>query len=153
MVTIATTTIGPGLLKLGAGGDAFQAEVRLQSCTISWSESVSRVEGRKVLSGGSTLASEKSTYAAQISGKIASDFDDDAGLVTWSWVHKGEIQDFLYVPNSEAERAVQGECRPIPLDFGGDVDADGPDVDFTWNCVGEDPVLGTYTGGVFTADA
>jgi hypothetical protein len=153
MTTIATTTIGPGTLKLGSGGDAFQAEVRLESCTISWSESVSRTDGRKVLSGGSTLASEKATYTAQISGKIVSDFDDDAGLVSWTWAHKGLEEAFLYVPNSDAERAVQGECRIIPLDFGGDVDADGPDVDFTWNCTGEEPVLGDFAAGVFTADA
>lgn len=153
MTVIETTTIGPGTLKLGTGGDAFQAEVRLESFAITWSESVTRNEGRKVLSGGTTLPSEKATYTAQASGKIVSDFDDDAGLVAWTWNHKGSDEDFLYVPNSDAERAAQGQCRIVPLVFGGDVDADGPDVDFTWNCTGEDPVLGDFTAGVFTADA
>lgn len=142
MTTIDTVTIGPGLLKLGDG--PLGAEVRLMSCTIAWSETVTRTEARKVLSGGSTLATEKATYTATISGKIVQDFDDGAGVVAWSWVHKGTNQDFLYVPNSDVDRAVQGQCRPIPLDVGGDVDVDGPEADFTWNCTGDDPVLGAY---------
>lgn len=154
MTTIETTTIGPGVLKLGTGGTAFLAEVRLESCTITWSESVSRNEARKVLSGGQTRVSEKATYSAQISGKIVSDFDDGAGLVAWTWLHRGTDKEFLYVPNSDADRAAQGEFRVIPLDFGGDVDADGPDVDFTWNCTGDLPILGDYdpVGGTVTPD-
>jgi hypothetical protein len=153
VATISTTTIGPGVLTLGAGGTAFSAEVRLQSFTVGWSESVSRTESRKFLSGDISAPSDKVTYSSSVSGKIASDFDDPDGLVTWSWVHRGTEQDFVYVPNSDAERAVRGNLRPIPLDFGGDVEASGPDVDFTWSTVGADPELGTYTAGVFTADA
>lgn len=142
MTTIDTVTIGPGLLKLG--DPKLGAEVRLLSCTISWSESVTTTDPRKVLSGGQTRRKSKALYTATISGKIVQDFDSGAGLVSWSWVNKGTDQPFLYVPNSDVDRAVQGECRPIPFDVGGDVDVDGPEADFAWACVGDDPVLGAY---------
>lgn len=140
-MTIETVTIGPGVLKLG--DPAIGAEVRLLSCTVSWSENVTRTDGRKVLSGGTTKASEKVTFTATLSGKVVQDFEA-AGLVAWTWLNKGEYQDFLYVPNLDADRAVQGRCSPIPLDFGGDVDTDGPEADFTWRCEDPGPVLGDY---------
>lgn len=152
MVTeIETTKIGPGLFKLG--DPALGAEVRLMSFTVSWSESVARTEARKVLSGAQTPVSEIATFTATGSGKVVQDIEDAAGVVAWSWEHKGTPQPCLYVPNNDVDRAVQGVISPIPLDFGGDVDADGPESDFTWRFIGE-PILGTYDpiGDEFTPD-
>lgn len=142
---IETVTLGPGLLKLKLGADpAIAAETRLMSFTVAWSESVTRTESRKLLGGGRTKARETSVFTATVAGKVIQDWEDPDGLVPFTWLNKGEEVTFVYVPNEDVDRAVQGVTYPIPLDVGGDVDVDGPEADFTWRTEDGSVVLGDY---------
>ena len=152
---VETVTIGPGLLKLKHADDpTIAAEVRLMSCTVAWSESVTRTEGRKLLGGGRTKSKSTSVFTATLAGKFVQDWEDEDGVVAFTWLQRGEPVDFTYVPNEDVDRAVQGVTYPIPLDVGGDVDVDGPEADFTWRTEDDSVVLGAYDpfGGIVTPD-
>jgi hypothetical protein len=60
---------------------------------------------------------------------------DTAGLVAWSWAHKGEDVPFTYTPSTAVGTAITGTVTVDPLSIGGDIGSK-PTSDFTWTCVG-----------------
>lgn len=131
---LTTTKLGPGTLTLGAG--ALEVSSQLTSCKVTPSESVTTTDRKKVLSGESTEPSESVDFTYALEGNFLQDLAVGA-VVDWSWTNKGTEQPFTFVPNTAADRQVQGVLKPVPLSIGGDeVDADMAS-DFTWRIIGE----------------
>lgn len=128
-MAIKRYTIGPGTLTLGSGPLAVAAQVL--SCTVEVSESVTRKEAKKVLSGEELPASEKATYTATLKAKLLQDLDL-GGVVDWSWDNKGTTQDVTFTPNTADGGNIDGTVRPIPITVGGEVDDDSPESDISW---------------------
>lgn len=130
-MTIRSYKMGPGVLTLN-DGSPFEASGQLKSCKVEWSEATSSTDAIPVLSGEEIAGEEEATYSAKLSGSVLQDLET-AGLVAWTWEHKGETVTFSFEPNSAGESKVTGSCRIIPLTVGGDVKS-RPDSDFTWAC-------------------
>jgi hypothetical protein len=82
---------------------------------------------------GDTLGGAR-TYGAELDVTAVQDLDT-AGLVAWSWAHKGEDVPFTYTPSTAVGTAITGTVTVDPLSIGGDIGSK-PTSDFTWTCVG-----------------
>lgn len=136
---IKSFKLGPGTLTLDPGGAALEVSAQITNGRIEWSESVNSTDPIPVLSGEELPGEDEVTYAATLAGNVVQDIDA-AGLVAWSWTHKGETVNFTFVPSTTDGREVTGTVRVIPLTLGGDVNTRNQS-DFTWTCP-SDPVLG-----------
>lgn len=140
-MTIKTQPMGPGTLTFGVGPLAVSSQVR--AATVEWTESVTRKEAKKVLSGEELPASEKATYTAVLKVKVIQEMDN-GGLVAWSYANRGTDQAVEFVPNTAEGGSIDGTIRPVPITLGGEVDDDSPESDFTWSFV-DLPALTTNT--------
>lgn len=130
--------MGPGTLNLGAGPLAVSAQVA--SCQVTPSENVSEGEVIPVLSGDELREDDEVTYTFVLSGNVVQDIDA-AGFVAYTWENKGEEHAFTFIPSTAEGRKVTGTCRIVPVVIGGEVKKRNRS-DFSFRCVGDDPVLG-----------
>lgn len=127
-------TTGPGSLVFGSpGGTEFAAQVI--SCTVEWD--VDSEDDIHVLSGG--VVPGEDVFTAKLTGELLQDLSL-SGINTYSWDNKGEVVDFIFIPNTAADRQVSGEVKVVPLSVGGEVKQKARS-EFEWPCVGE-PTLG-----------
>lgn len=134
-MTIQSYRMGPGTLSL----DAQDASGQVTNCRIEWDESVQSTDAIPVLSGEELATDDDVTYGAKLLGNVVQDIDA-AGLVAFTWTHRGQEVDFVFVPADSEGRQVTGVVRIIPLTLGGDVKKRNQ-ADFTWVIIG-DPSLG-----------
>ena len=135
-MTIKKYAVGEGVLTVGPPETAQVMTAQIEEAHIEWSEDVP--DARKVLSGEELQ--QKAKYTATLTGTVIQDLSD-AGLVEWTWTHKGETHPFTFSPAAATGREITGDLRVGPLDVGGEVDEDAPTSDLSWACIGE-PVLG-----------
>ena len=137
-MTVKSYKLGPGTLTLGPGSPA-AIESQVTGCKVTWAESVAAGDVVPVLSGEELQDDDVVTYAATLSGNVVQD-GDAAGLVWWTWEHKGETVPFTFVPSTDLGTEASGTVRIVPLDFGGDEAKKRPRSDFSWACP-DDPSL------------
>lgn len=138
-MAIKKRVIGPGAFKLlDANGLATDFSCQLTTMTVAWSDDTG--DDIAVLCGDEEKGD--TTWSATASGTMYQD-RDLAGLVAWTWTHKGETFDSIFVGNTDDGSEVFGRITVKPLDFGGDVKT-SPTSDFEWSYVGE-PVIRTLT--------
>lgn len=131
-MTLYKKPIGPGRLTLtDADGLATDFSCQLTSTTVAWSDDTG--DPVDVLCGEEEPGD--TTWSATISGTMYQDRRLQ-GLVAWTWAHKGEKFDSVFVGNNDDGTQVTGKVTVKPLDFGGDVKA-SPTSDFEWAYVGE----------------
>jgi hypothetical protein len=128
--------LGPGTLILGEDATEVDASCLLEAATVSWDKT--KVDDKKRLCGQVLVG--KTTYTSTLAGTLDQDLADPAGLVYYSWAHRGEVLPFVYVPNTAAGAQVSGELVIDPLDVGGSTEDDNLTSEFEWAIVG-DPVL------------
>lgn len=131
-MTVNVQRLGPGVLTLGAGALAVQAQ--LTGCKVVPSEAVKTEEAEKVLSGEELPQTDTPSYTYTLQGEYLQDFLA-AGVVAWSWANKGTNQVFSFKPNGSAA-TIAGVLQPVPLQVGGDTVGDRMKSTFTWRCVG-----------------
>jgi hypothetical protein len=130
---VNSTKLGPGTLIFTIAATPIDASCQVSSATVAWSKN--KDDDVRMLCGD--VKPGATTYTAQLSGTIDQDLSDTAGIVFWTWDHRGEVAGFEYVPNSDAGATVTGDVLVDPLDVGGDTGGDDMTSDFTWDCVGE----------------
>lgn len=130
-MAVKSYKVGPGTLTFGGAGSLMDATTQITKAVIK--PTVSSEDAITTLSGD-TLGGAR-TYGADLDVTAVQDDLDAAGLVAWSWAHRGEDVLFTYTPNTVLGRAITGTVTVDPLDIGGDVGAK-PTSDFTWSCVG-----------------
>jgi len=127
------TKFGPGTLTLGSVGTPIDVSCQIISCQVTWEkdkdDDVIVLCGETV--GGSTI------YTATLEGEIFQDVADAAGILYFSWDHKGETIPFTFVPNTAAAASCAGDLIIDPLTFGSDEPKANMTSDFAWSCVGE----------------
>lgn len=135
-----TVKLGPGLLTIGETGTLVDFTCQITGATVAWTVDVG--DDTPVLCG-ETVPGER-TYSSTLSGTLYQDLGAvaPAGIVDFSWAHKGEEVPFEFVPSTTAGQSVTGSVVVDPLDVGGDTAGENMTSDFEWTIVGE-PVLGT----------
>jgi hypothetical protein len=138
-----TVKLGPGLLSIGETGTLIDFTCQVTAAHVDWS--VDEGDDTQVLCG-ETVPGER-TYSSALAGTLYQDLGDAAGIVAYSWAHKGEEVPFTFTPNTVAATQVAGSVILDPLTVGGDTAGENMTSDFEWKIVGEP----TLTGGVTTA--
>ncbi len=134
-MAIESYAVGPGSLIFGAPGSPGEQAAQITSATVQFS--TESEDDTDVLSGEVLAGEETSTYA--LAASLLQDLSE-SGLVQWSWLNRGTVVPFEYVPNSAKGRSITGEVKVRPINVGGDVksrassDVEFPGVGF--------PVLG-----------
>lgn len=133
-MTVNSYKVGPGTLTLGTGpGVQFQAQVR--SMTVQVSENVKTQEAVPMLSGEQLAEEETASYKYALAVSFQQDLAD-AGIVDYTWTNEGQSVAFEYVPNTVEAASVEGTCRIVPINIGGDADT-RPSSDVTFQCIGK----------------
>jgi hypothetical protein len=131
-----STRLGPGTLTIGTA-TPFDASCQLANGVVAWDKD--KDDDIRVLCGDTVPGA--TTYTSTFSGTFLQDLADEAGLVAYTWEHKGESLPFEYVPNTAAGATVTGTITVDPLDVGSDGDyGEVMEADFEWDLVGE-PLL------------
>lgn len=134
--------VGPGVLTFTiapAAGVPFSAQVR--SCKVTPSESVKTQEAVPMLSGDELAEEETASYKYVLAVSFQQDLSAN-GVIDWTWDHEGDQATFDYTPNSEDGASIDGVCRIVPIEVGGDADT-RPASDVTFACIGKP----TFTPG------
>ena len=93
---------------------------------------------------GETVPGERA-YTSVLAGTLYQDLGDAAGIVAYSWAHKGEEVPFRFIPSTTAGDEVTGTLILDPLSVGGDEAGTNMTSDFEWAIVGE-PTLAADVG-------
>ena len=135
-MTAKVTKFGPGTLTLGEVGSPIDVSCQVINAQIEWDKDK---DDDQVVLCGETVAGA-TTYTASLTGEMFQDVADAAGILFYSWEHKGETVPFTFTPSTAAGTKADGELVLDPLTFGSDEPKANMTSDFTWDCVGE-PVL------------
>lgn len=136
-MTINSTKVGPGVLSIGA--IAFQAQCA--SAELQVTENVDSTDKVDVLSGETLAAQDTATYTYQLVVTFLQDLGvaATAGIVAYSWANAGLTKAFIYTPSNAAaagSKTWTGNLRVVPLNIGGDVGAQAPTSQVTFQVIG-----------------
>src|SRR5262245_12454617 len=140
-----TVKLGPGLLTVGATGTEVDFTCQITGAVVEWSADVG--DDTTVLCG--EVVPGERTYSSTLSGTLYQDLGAaaNAGIVQYSWDHKGETVPFVFTPSTTAAQSVTGNVILDPLSVGGDTAGENMTSDFEWAIVGE-PTLGPSAAGL-----
>lgn len=138
--------LGPGTVTVGAVGSEVDFSCQVTAAVVEWE---SDQDDDTIVLCGDTVAGAI-TFSATFSGTVFQDTSDDAGLVAFTWAHKGESVPLVFVPSTAGGKQVTGTVTIVPLSIGGDEAGSNMTSDFEWAFVGE-PVLGDFTPVTTTA--
>ena len=133
MPAAKVTKFGPGTLTLGEVGAPVDISCQLINAQIEWDKD--KDDDETVLCG--EVVAGATTYTASLTGELFQDVADIAGILFYSWEHKGETVPFTFTPNTAAGTHADGELVLDPITFGSDEPKANMRSDFTWDCVGE----------------
>jgi hypothetical protein len=132
MAVLETIDLGPGTLKIGATGSEIDASCLINNVKITMSKD--KADDRTMLCGD--VKPGAVTYTYSLTGNLDTDVDDPAGLFALSQAEPGSVQDFSFVPNTEAATSATGSLVVDPLDFGADESGAPLQSDFEFDLVG-----------------
>lgn len=136
-MAIQSYVMGPGVLELGSGPLAVQAQVA--KCIVRCSEKVKTTDPEPMLSGEDLTTPDVVTLEWKVEVTIVQDLAT-GGVVSYTWDNAGDEVPLRFVPSNTADREVNATIRLVPLDVGGDPKT-RPKSDQTWVIVGT-PTLG-----------
>ena len=138
------TKLGPGKLTIGATAPLLlDLSCQVSAAKIEWDKD--KEDDTPVLCGETVAGG--TTYSAKLTASVLLDLSD-AGMVDFTWTHKGEQLPFVFEPNTEAGKSVTGTLTVDPIDVGGDEVKKNMSVDIEWDIVGEPDWETTPVGGM-----
>lgn len=149
MPTAKVTRFGPGTLTLGETATPIDISCQLISAAIEWDKD--KDDDETVLCGD--VVPGATTYTAQLTGEMFQDVADAAGILFYSWEHKGETVPFTFVPNTAAGTEASGNVTLDPITFGSDEPKANMRSDFTWDIVGEPTLTAGAPAGLAEGEA
>lgn len=133
---MATRTLGPGSLKIGATATPREFAMNLTNCRIT---SDTSSEDPTPMLDGSEMDGED-TYAFALAGKIQQDYDYDS-LERYCFDNRGKLEPFVFTPANDGGIDWSGTVKIRPVsEMGGDVKKRNT-TDF------EFPIIGAPTPG------
>lgn len=134
-MTVYAPAIGPGTLTIGTDTELTQFSSQCRSAKLV--PNVDKGDPIDVLSGEQAPGDRTETH--QLVVNLQSDFGTVDSKFEWLWEHRGEVQDFVYIPNTALGRRITGQITVEPIEIGGDVKTK-PAAEVTFDLVG-DPVF------------
>jgi len=129
--------LGPGQLSIGATGTETDFTCQVTAARVEWA--VDEGDTVQVLCGEAVPGAR--TYSASLTGSILADIGDASSIQEYSWTHKGEQTEFVFVPSTLAAKQISGTLTVDPISIGGDEAGANMASDFEWPIVG-DPIIG-----------
>lgn len=126
---------GPGTLTLGESPADIELNVQVTNARVEPTENVDEGDDLNLLSGTTLEGEDNVTYSYVLAGTMVQDLVDD-GVTAWTWSHKGQEVPFVFVPVTAREAQVEGVCRVVPVNIGGDVKVRNT-ADFSFVVIGE----------------
>jgi hypothetical protein len=121
-----------GTLTLDVGGTPFEASCQPTNVRIVPPEQPDAGDAAEVLCGD-PLPDEEGEDFGQLAMAVVQDFDVAAGLIAWSWAHKGETVQFTWDPSNAANGLrMTGTVMVWPIEIGGDVGPARQSADVEW---------------------
>lgn len=111
---------GPGTFTLGEAPDELDASCQMTNLRVVCTENIKTTDAIPVLCGEELPAEDDVSYSWKLQGTGLQDLEE-TGFVAYTWLHKGEVLPFTFVPSTAAGRQVTGMVRVVPLQLGGDV--------------------------------
>ena len=131
-MAVKSTKLGPGTLVVGTAPNTADLSCQVSSATLTPAKD--KDDDTTMLCGDVKVGA--TTYTAQLVFTIDQDLEDPAGVVYFSWTHKGETMSFTFTPNTDAGGTVAGQVIVDPIAVGGDEGGKDMTSDTTWDCVG-----------------
>jgi hypothetical protein len=131
-VTVHSSKLGPGSLIFGADPDNSDWSCQLSACKVVPDKDQ---DDPVIMLCGDTKAGA-TTYTATLEGTLDQDLDQAAGVVYWTWLHKGEQFPVVFIPNDTSINSVSGTVTVDPVQIGGDEGGKDMTSDFTFDFVG-----------------
>jgi hypothetical protein len=141
-----TTTLGPGVLTIGATGTEIDVSCLVNNALISAEKDES--DATTKLCGD--VRAGTVTYTYSLSGNMDTDVGDVSGFFALSQEAPGSQQAFVFTPNTATGTSATGTLVIDPLDFGADEAGADLTSDFEFTIVGR-PTY-TYGTGIPLAD-
>lgn len=118
-MTVYESKLKTGTLVLGAASPGPQLTVHTQASNVRITpEREEDGDPLELLSGDVLAADSVSTWT--LAANILQDFDNEAGVIAYSWEHDGETVPFEWQPNATAP-TYTGNVVVEALEVGGDV--------------------------------
>jgi hypothetical protein len=130
-MTIKSYTLGPGALTIGADTGLTVFSSQVTSCKLTPKVDVG--DPINVLSGEQVPGDRDESFT--LDGTLLQDFGVTASTTEWLFEHRGELQDFVFTPNTANGREVTGQLTVEAIDVGGDVKTK-PTSDFSFTLNG-----------------
>lgn len=144
-MTVKYITVGPGTLTIGSDDDLTDFSAQATSCKLT--PAVDNGDPINVLSGEQVPGDRAESFT--LDGTFLQDLQaTGTGTTDWLFEHRGETQDFVFVPQSAAGRQVSGQLVVEAIDIGGDAKTK-PTSDFSFIVL--NPVLGDVDPALFAA--
>lgn len=124
--------LGPGTITIGETGTTVDFSCQVTAAHIDWEAD----EGDDVTVLCGDVVPGARTYSATFAGTLLQDLDA-AGIVAYSWEHRGETVPFSFTPSTAAAAKVEGALILDPLSVGGDEAGQNMTSDFEWKVAGE----------------
>lgn len=132
VVTVQSTKLGPGTLKIGEIGTQIDASCLLNNAKIAAEKD--QADSTTKLCGDERKGSVKYTYTLQ--GNVDTDIAESTGLFALSQSAAGTEVAFSFIPDTDAGTEATGTLVIDPLDFGADEMGADLTSDFEWSIVG-----------------
>lgn len=129
---IKTLTVGPGLLTIGSDTELTVFSEQVRACKIV--PNVTKGDPVPVLSGGELPGDRTETFT--LDATFLQDFGTENSTTEWLYEHRGEVHDFVYVPNTATGRRITGQLEVEAIEIGGEVKSK-PTSDVSFPLVGE----------------
>lgn len=142
-----TTTLGPGLLKIGTTGTEIDVSCLVNNAAIA----ADKDEGDATTKLCGDVRPGTVTYTYALSGNMDTDVGDPAGFFALSQAEPGSQQAFTFTPNSATGTTAAGTLTIDPLDFGADESGADLTSDFEFTIVGK-PTYTYGTGGALDVE-
>lgn len=127
-----TTTLGPGLLSIGATGTEIDVSCLVNNAVIA----MDKDEGDATTKLCGDVRPGTVTYTFTLSGNMDTDVGDPDGFFALSQAEPGSQQAFVFTPNTANGTTATGTLTIDPLDFGADESGADLTSDFEFTIVG-----------------
>ena len=143
------TKLGPGTISIGEVGTEVDFSCQVTAAHVDWTADAD--DDVTVLCGENVPGAR--TYSSVFAGTLFQDLAAAAGIVDFTWQHKGETHAFTFVPSTAAGKQVTGELIVDPLSVGGDEAGANMTSDFEFAIVGDPTLEPVAVGGLATEEA
>jgi hypothetical protein len=127
-----TFLLGPGTLTIGATASPIDVSCLVNNAVIS----ADKEEGDSTTKLCGTVKPGSVKYTYTLAGNMDTDIADAAGFFALSQTAAGTVQDFSFIPSTDAGTEATGQLTIDPLDFGGDTTGETMTSDFEFSIVG-----------------